>query len=285
MCKNRPHAWTSLFVCCLLLIRSAKAHRSWLTSQMASHSLQKVIVDCSFDHLMKLEEVCSLAKQIKYMYGHNIRSTKPLHLMLTSLHMPPDGFQAADVWKTGAAAAPAATESSATNMTDTADAAASSAAAAPSTSTSVVPAAASAAASSSSSTSVLAPSTAASSSAVPAAEMYTRALLSRLDGFDRLAFDRFESHFLALPASAGVARSQLVYLTAESPTVLTRLDPAKVYVIGGIVDHNRMKGLCHALAAKHQLATARLPIQENLVNLRRTVITVNQGQISGHARS
>jgi len=100
-------------------------------------------------------------------------------------------------------------------------------------------------------------------------------VLSRLDGFDRLAFDRSESHFTAL---GNVRRDQLVYLTAESDTVITALDKDKVYVIGGIVDHNRMKGLCHSMAAAAQppLPTARLPIPEYLVNHRRTVITVNQ---------
>lgn len=105
--------------------------------------------------------------------------------------------------------------------------------------------------------------------------MYTRAVLSRLDGFDRLAFDRSEAHFTAL---GNVRRDQIVYLTAESDTVITALDKDKVYVIGGIVDHNRMKGLCHSMAAAAQppLPTARLPIPEYLVNHRRTVITVNQ---------
>lgn len=36
-------------------------------------------------------------------------------------------------------------------------------------------------------------------------------------------------------------KKDLVYLSPESPNVLTEIDHAKVYVIGGLVDHNRLK--------------------------------------------
>ena len=35
----------------------------------------------------------------------------------------------------------------------------------------------------------------------------------------------------------------LVYLTADSPNVLESVDPKKVYIMGGIVDRNRLKGI------------------------------------------
>jgi tRNA (guanine9-N1)-methyltransferase len=188
---------------------------------MANNSLQKVIIDCSFDPLMRMEEICSLAKQIKYLYGVNVRAENPLHLILTSLDVPK---------QTSAAAASPASSMSAT------------AASAP-------------------------------APGWPSQEVVTTgSLLSRLDGFDRLLFDRTSCHF-----AAAYPASSLIYLTAESDNVLTKLDPQKIYVIGGLVDHNRMKGICHAQAIKAGLTTARLPIQEFLVNERRTVITVNQG--------
>ena len=69
---------------------------------------------------------------------------------------------------------------------------------------------------------------------------------------------------------------KIVYLTAESPNVLEDFDPDSVYVIGGMVDHNRLKGQCHSSAVAAGVETARLPIEGN-VDLRgtRTVLTVN----------
>eukprot|EP01083_Nonionella_stella_P186108 680514_1 len=57
-------------------------------------------------------------------------------------------------------------------------------------------------------------------------------------------------------------KDEIVYLTAESETVLNEIDESKVYVIGGLLDHNRLKGLTHKVALERGFKTARLPICE-----------------------
>ncbi|OQR85120.1 tRNA (guanine-N(1)-)-methyltransferase [Achlya hypogyna] len=59
---------------------------------------------------------------------------------------------------------------------------------------------------------------------------------------------------------------ELVFLTPDSPNVLETLDPTKVYVIGGIVDRSRVKGRSRAAADAIGVATARLPIQEYILD-------------------
>lgn len=59
----------------------------------------------------------------------------------------------------------------------------------------------------------------------------------------------------------------LVYLTSESEHEIESLDPAKVYVIGGIVDRNRHKGCTYNKAVAGGVKTARLPIDSAFLEL------------------
>ncbi|XP_030378045.1 tRNA methyltransferase 10 homolog A [Scaptodrosophila lebanonensis] len=68
-------------------------------------------------------------------------------------------------------------------------------------------------------------------------------------------------------------KAQLVYLTCESSTVLDKLRPDLTYVIGGLVDHNHFKGLCHKRATDAGLATARLPLSEHVDMKTRSVLS------------
>ncbi|KAK4124465.1 hypothetical protein N657DRAFT_571463 [Parathielavia appendiculata] len=68
----------------------------------------------------------------------------------------------------------------------------------------------------------------------------------------------------------------IVYLTSESPYTLGRLEANTSYVIGGIVDRNREKGLCYKRAREYKVRTAKLPIGEYMAMHSRYVLTTNQ---------
>jgi len=70
-------------------------------------------------------------------------------------------------------------------------------------------------------------------------------------------------------------KSQLVYLTSDSEHTLETLEDGKVYIIGGIVDRNRLK--CAALDRANTLGipTAKLPITDHVNFTAPKVLTVN----------
>lgn len=70
-------------------------------------------------------------------------------------------------------------------------------------------------------------------------------------------------------------KASIVYLSSESPNILETLEDDKVYVIGGLVDHNHHKGLCHRLAEEKGLAHAQLPISDYIDMKTRKVLAVN----------
>ena len=60
------------------------------------------------------------------------------------------------------------------------------------------------------------------------------------------------------------ARDKVVYLTADAEAVLEDVEEDKVYVIGGLVDRNRHKGLCLDRAVRDGFAAAKLPLADNV---------------------
>jgi tRNA (guanine9-N1)-methyltransferase len=68
---------------------------------------------------------------------------------------------------------------------------------------------------------------------------------------------------------------EIVYLSSESDETLTHLKPNSTYIIGGLVDKNRHKGVCHKRAVAKGIKTAKLPIGEFLEMKSRQVLVTN----------
>ncbi|KAK0362851.1 tRNA (guanine(9)-N(1))-methyltransferase [Friedmanniomyces endolithicus] len=87
------------------------------------------------------------------------------------------------------------------------------------------------------------------------------ASLSNLDSEDALAKLKSES--------------EVVYLSSEASETLTELRPYSTYIIGGLVDKNREKGICYKRATQRGIKTAKLPIGEYLQMTSRKVLATN----------
>ena len=68
---------------------------------------------------------------------------------------------------------------------------------------------------------------------------------------------------------------ETVYLTSDSSETLTELKPYSTYIIGGLVDKNRHKGICYKRAMDRGMKTARLPIGEYMEMTTRSVLATN----------
>ncbi|XP_066144849.1 tRNA methyltransferase 10 homolog A isoform X2 [Euwallacea fornicatus] len=71
-------------------------------------------------------------------------------------------------------------------------------------------------------------------------------------------------------------KENLIYLTSDSDNVIRELHDHKVYIIGGLVDHNAHKGICYNKALTEGIAHGRLPISEYFWMKQRKVLTINQ---------
>lgn len=72
-----------------------------------------------------------------------------------------------------------------------------------------------------------------------------------------------------------IPQGEVIYLTSDSPHTLSTLSPYSTYVIGGLVDKNRHKGICYKLAREKGIKTAKLPIGEFLQMSSRKVLATN----------
>ena len=70
-------------------------------------------------------------------------------------------------------------------------------------------------------------------------------------------------------------RQSLVYLTADSDVEIQELDEGKVYIVGGLVDHNRLQFITLNKAEEQGIATAKLPLSHFVALKSSTVLAVN----------
>lgn len=83
--------------------------------------------------------------------------------------------------------------------------------------------------------------------------------------------------YAATPEDEEKARQEgeVIYLSSDSDYTLTELKPYSTYIIGGLVDKNREKGICHRRAVEKGVKTARLPIGDYLDMASRKVLATN----------
>ena len=98
----------------------------------------------------------------------------------------------------------------------------------------------------------------------------TQKALENVSGFEAWSLQKDSRPYIEV-----FKKEELVYLTADSPHTIDSFDPSKVYVVGGIVDRNRYKGLTFDKATKQGIQTAKLPIGEFLELSSREVLTTN----------
>ena len=68
---------------------------------------------------------------------------------------------------------------------------------------------------------------------------------------------------------------EIIYLTSDSPHTLDELRPHSTYIIGGLVDKNRHKGICYRTACDKGIKTAKLPIGDYMEMTSRFVLATN----------
>ncbi|KAL9629153.1 MAG: hypothetical protein Q9164_006999 [Protoblastenia rupestris] len=73
----------------------------------------------------------------------------------------------------------------------------------------------------------------------------------------------------------GETEGEVVYLSSDSPNTLTQLRPYSTYIIGGLVDRNRHKGVCYKRAMDRGVKTAKLPIGDYMQMTSRFVLATN----------
>ncbi|XP_078160438.1 tRNA (guanine(9)-N1)-methyltransferase-like [Carex rostrata] len=99
------------------------------------------------------------------------------------------------------------------------------------------------------------------------------ARLKKIPGFDKWLIEKETRPYIEALSDQ---KENLVYLTADSENVLEELDSKSIYIIGGLVDRNRFKGITLDKAKQQGIKSAKLPIGNYLKMSSSQVLTVNQ---------
>jgi len=84
-----------------------------------------------------------------------------------------------------------------------------------------------------------------------------------------------ERDYSAQASADPFENGEVIYLTSDSPYTLTELRPYSTYIIGGLVDRNRHKGICYKRALDRGMKTAKLPIGDYMQMTSRFVLATN----------
>jgi len=95
--------------------------------------------------------------------------------------------------------------------------------------------------------------------------------MSKHNGYENWDIHFHEKDYLDI-----FPKDKLVYLSSESDNVIKELEQDKIYIIGGLVDHNSHKGICYKKAVEQGIAHGQLPIGEYFDVKTRKVFTINQ---------
>lgn len=98
----------------------------------------------------------------------------------------------------------------------------------------------------------------------------TKSEISRHNGYEN-----WDVKFEEKPYIEVYAHDDLVYLTSESENLIETFEPNIYYIIGGLVDHNEHKGLCHKTACAQGIKHARLPLDKYIDMKTRKVLTID----------
>ena len=104
---------------------------------------------------------------------------------------------------------------------------------------------------------------------------YNGRLKHRLDNLKK-GWDEEKISFTDKPVEEVLNVEDCVYLTADTDNVLTDLDIDKHYIVGAMVDHNRLKNITVDKAKRLGMGVAALPISKYIRLSSRRVLTVNQ---------